>query len=103
MLASQKQLASFEQKALSKIREVDLKTPMQQVGQVLEALLDVPTTVRCANTTFSNQTLAALQTLLAEMHRLCAAVDTVAEHVRRSPAPAHTDAAIPSLLHTAIR
>lgn len=97
MRTLQKQLASLEQTALSKIDAVDLKTPMQQVGQVLEALLDVPTTVRGANTAFSNQALAALQTLLAEMHRLYAAVDTMTQHVGRAASPSYAGvAALPS-------
>jgi hypothetical protein len=102
VLATQTQLVSLEQTALNKIREVDLKTPMQQVAQVFEALLDVPTTARRANTAFSAQALAALQTLLAEMHRLCAVVDTMTEHVHRTPALAHANAAMPPRLHTTI-
>jgi hypothetical protein len=93
MLTLQQQLAGLEQTALSKIDAVDLKTPMQQVGQVLEALLDVPTTVRGANTAFSNQALAALQMLLAETHRLYAAVATMTQHVGRATSPSYADTA----------
>jgi hypothetical protein len=93
MLTLQQQLAGLEQTALSKINAVDLKTPMQQVGQVLEALLDVPTTARGAHTVFSNQALAALQTLLAETHRLSMAVATMTQHVGRAASPSYAGAA----------
>ena len=102
MLTLQKQLASLEQTALSKIDAVDLKTPRQQVGQVFEALLDVPTIVRGANTAFSDQTLAALQTLLAETHRLSAAVATMTQHVGRAASPSYAGAATLPMLPTAL-
>ena len=102
MLAPHRQLTSLEQTALGKIREVALQTPMRQVGEVLDVLLDVPTALRHADTPFSNQALAALQTLRAEIQSLCMAVDTLAEHVNRPAARAYPGVAVPSLLCTAI-
>ena len=87
MPAQQIQLATLEQTALTRIWQVDLKTPMQQVSHVLEALLDIPTVARYADSSFSQQTQAALHTLLTETHRLSAVIDTLTQYVSRCNAP----------------
>ncbi|MEE9147598.1 MAG: hypothetical protein V3U27_09420 [Candidatus Tectomicrobia bacterium] len=85
MLTPQERLARLEQTALSGLHDVDLETPMQQISHVLDALLDIPTAVRGVNTPFSNQALGGLQTLVDKAYRLCAAVDTLTEHISRAP------------------
>jgi light-regulated signal transduction histidine kinase (bacteriophytochrome) len=84
--AQQIPLATLEQTALTRIWQVDLKTPMQQVHQVLEALLDVPTVARHADSTLSPQTQAALDTLLTETRRLSAVIDTLTQYISRPQA-----------------
>jgi hypothetical protein len=78
------QLAGLEVAALTQLREVDLGIPMQQIRRGLEALLDVPTTARAANTTFSQQALTAIATLADEAEDLCLAVQRLMEHVSRT-------------------
>jgi len=78
------QLASLEAAALTQLREVDLRIPMQQIRRGLEALLDIPTTARTANTIFSQQALTAITTLADEAEQLCTAVQSLMEHVGRT-------------------
>jgi hypothetical protein len=78
------QLASLEAAALTQLREVDLCIPMQQIRRGLEALLDIPTTARTANTIFSQQALTAITMLADEVEELSAAVQSLMEHVGRT-------------------
>ena len=87
MQAQPIQLATLEQTVLTRIWQVDLKTPVQQVNQVFEALLDVPTVARQADSPFCQQTQAALHTLMAETHRLSAVIDTLTQYVSRCHTP----------------
>ena len=78
------QLAGLESAALTQLREVDLSIPMQQIRRGLEALLDIPTTARTANTIFSQQALTAITTLAGEAEELSIAVQSLMEHVSRT-------------------
>lgn len=78
------QLAGLESAALSQLREVDLSIPMLQIRRGLEALLDIPTTARTANTSFSQQALTAITTLAGEAEELYTAVQSLMEHVSRT-------------------
>jgi hypothetical protein len=78
------QLASLEAAALTQLREVDLRIPMQQIRRGLEALLDIPTTARTANTIFSQQASTAITMLADEVEELSAAVQSLMEHVGRT-------------------
>jgi hypothetical protein len=78
------QLAGLESAALSQLREVDLRIPMLQIRRGLEALLDIPTTARTANTSFSQQALTAITTLAGEAEELYTAVQSLMEHVSRT-------------------
>ena len=49
MFAQHSQLTHIERAALGQLLDVDLMTPMQQIRLGLEALIDVPTTARGAN------------------------------------------------------
>jgi hypothetical protein len=77
-------LAGLESAALAQLREVDLRIPMQQIRRGLEALLDIPTTARTANTIFSQQALTAITTLADEVEELSTAVQSLMEHVGRT-------------------
>ena len=78
------QLAGLESAALTQLREVDLSIPLQQIRRGLEALLDIPTTARTANTIFSQQALTAITTLAGEAEELSTAVQSLMEHVSRT-------------------
>ena len=75
---------SLERTALAQLLDVDLMTPMQQIRLALEALIDVPTTVRGANTAFSDQAAAVLEVLSSDVERLREAVHTLTAHVHRT-------------------
>ena len=76
-------LAHLEAAALTELQQVDLQTPMQQMRQALEALLDVPTTARAANAPFSQQAEAALVGLTEDARQLCEVAQTLMTHVNR--------------------
>ena len=78
------QLAGLESAALSQLRDVDLSIPMQQIRRGLEALLDIPTTARTANTIFSQQALSAITTLADEAEDLRTAIQRLMDHVSRT-------------------
>jgi hypothetical protein len=78
------QLIGLESAALTQLHEVDLSIPMQQIRRGLETLLDIPTTVRTANTLFAQQALTAITTLADEAEALCTAVQSLMEHVSRT-------------------
>ncbi len=83
-LSQPSQLAGLEAIALSQVKEVDLITPMLQIRSGLDALLDIPTTVRAANTTFSQQALTAITTLAEEAQQLSLAIEGLMKHVSRT-------------------
>jgi hypothetical protein len=85
MLAHRDQLTHLERTALAQLLDVDLMTPMQQIRLGLEALIDVPTTVRGANSVFSDQAAAVLAVLSRDVERLREAVHTLTSHVHRTP------------------
>jgi hypothetical protein len=84
MLAHHDQLTHLERTALAQLLDVDLMTPMQQIRLGLEALIDVPTTARGANSAFSDQAAAVLEVLSRDVERLCEAVHTLTAHVHRT-------------------
>ncbi len=84
MLAHHDALTQLERTALAQLQDVDLMTPMQQICLGLEALIDVPTTVRAANSAFSDQAAAVLKVLSDDAERLCDAVNALTEHVHRT-------------------
>jgi hypothetical protein len=74
-------LQALEETALRHIQSVDLFTPMQQLDTVMQALIDIPTTERRADTDFSRQAAAALDMLSEHARQLAACVRTLSEHV----------------------
>jgi hypothetical protein len=84
MLAHHDPLTHVERAALAQLLDVDLMTPMQQIRLGLEALIDVPTTARGANSAFSDQATAVLEVLFRDVERLRAAVHTLTAHVHRT-------------------
>ncbi len=84
MLAHHDQLTHLERTALAQLLDVDLMTPMQQIRLGLEALIDVPTTVRGENSGFSDQAAAVLEVLSSDVERRRAAVHALSEHVHRT-------------------
>jgi len=83
MFAQHGQLTHVERAALGQLLDVDLMTPMQQIRLGLEALIDVPTTARGANSAFSDQAAAVLDALSGDVERLRQAVRALSEHVHR--------------------
>lgn len=83
-LSQHDQLAGLEKRALSQLKEIDLMTPMRQIRHGLDALLDIPTTVRASNTTFSQQALTEIVALAGEAQQLSLAVQGLMEHVSRT-------------------
>jgi hypothetical protein len=83
------QLKALEETALLHIQSVDLFTPMKQLDVVLQALIDIPTAERRADTDFTRQAAVALDMLSAHARQLCACVRTLSEHVH-GPAPMKT-------------
>ncbi len=84
MSAHHDPLTQLERTALAQLQDVDLMTPMQQICLGLEALIDVPTTVRAANSAFSDQATAVLKGLSDDVERLCEAVQALTAHVHRT-------------------
>ena len=84
MMAHRDPLTQLEDTALAQLQDVDLMTPMRQICLGLEALLDVPTTVRASNSAFSDQAAAVLKVLSDDIERLCDAVKALNEHVHRT-------------------
>ncbi len=84
MVAHHDQLTHLERTALAQLLDVDLMTPMQQIRFGLEALIDVPTAVRGANSAFSDQAAAVLEVLASDVERLHDAVCALTEHVHRT-------------------
>ncbi|WP_218673905.1 hypothetical protein, partial [Candidatus Entotheonella palauensis] len=84
MLVHHNQLNHLERTALAQLLDVDLMTPMQQIRLGLEALIDVPTTVRGANSAFSGQAAAVLEVLSSDVERLREAIKVLTEHVHRT-------------------
>lgn len=77
-------LTQLERTALTQLLDIDLLTPMQQMRLALEALIDVPTTVRGVDTAFSDQAAAILDVLSSDAERLGEAIRRLAEHVHRT-------------------
>ncbi len=84
MLVHHDQLTHLERTALAQLLDVDLMTPMQQLRLGLEALIDVPTAVRGANSAFSDQAAAVLEVLSGDVERLREAVKALTQHVHRT-------------------
>ena len=84
MFAQYGQLSHVERTALGQLLDVDLMTPMQQMRLGLEALIDVPTAARGANSAFSDQAAAVLEALSSDVERLRQAVRALSEHVHRA-------------------
>lgn len=84
MLAHHDPLTHLERLALGQLLDVDLMTPMQQMRLGLEALIDVPTTTREANSAFSKQAADVLEALSGDVERLREAVRVLTEHVHRT-------------------
>jgi hypothetical protein len=83
MLTSNQQLRALEAQALHCLDRVDLATPMQQLHDVLEALIEVPTGQRRSDTEFARQAAAALDMIVDRTERLAAFVYTLTEHIGR--------------------
>ena len=81
MFTTETQLKALEETALLHIQTVDLFTPMKQLDVVLQALIDIPTTERRADTAFARQAAVALDMLRAHASQLSACVQTLSEHV----------------------
>jgi hypothetical protein len=81
MFTTETQLQALEETALLHIQSVDLFTPMKQLDVVLQALIDIPTTERRADTAFARQAAVALEMLHAHARQLSACVQTLSEHV----------------------
>jgi hypothetical protein len=81
MFATNERLRMLEKNALHHIESVDLATPMQQLHDVLEALIEVPTGQRRSDTEFARQASIALDILARHTQRLSAFVYTLTEHV----------------------
>jgi len=77
-------LTQLERTALSQLLDIDFMTPMQQMRLALEALIDVPTTMRGVDTAFSDHAAAILDVLSSDAERLVEAVRRLAEHVNRT-------------------
>ena len=84
MLVHHDQLTHVERTALAQLLDVDFMTPMQQIRLGLEALIDVPTAVRGANSAFSDQASAVLEVLSGDVERLRDAVCALTEHIHRT-------------------
>jgi hypothetical protein len=98
MFVHHDQLTHVERTALAQLLDVDLMTPMQQIRLGLEALLDVPTAVRGANSAFSDQAAAVLEVLPEDVERLREAVRALSEHVHRTSSLSRVRHEAPSLL-----
>lgn len=90
MAAHHDALTQLERAALAQLQDVDLMTPMQQICLGLEALIDVPTTVRAANSAFSEQAAAVLKVLSDDIERLGDALNTLTKHVHRTSSLSRT-------------
>ncbi len=84
MFVHHDQLTDLERTALAQLLDVDLMTPMQQIRRGLEALIDVPTAVRGANSAFSDQAAAVFDVLSGDVERLREAVKALTGHVHRT-------------------
>lgn len=81
MFTNDTSLQVLEETVLHHIQSVDLFTPMRQLDAILQALLDIPTTERRADTDFSRQAAVALDMLSAHARQLAGCVRTLSEHV----------------------
>jgi hypothetical protein len=81
MFTAETELRVLEESALQCIQSVDLFTPMKQLDVVLQALIDIPTTERRADTVFARQATVALETLDEHARQLSACVRMLSEHL----------------------
>ena len=88
MSALTQSLQVLEAQALHHLQSVDLATPMAQLHAVFEALIDVPTKERRADTAFTRQASAALDGLLERAQKLSALVGVLTEHLGSTITPA---------------
>jgi hypothetical protein len=88
MSALTQPLQVLEAQALHHLQSVDLATPMAQLHAVFEALIDVPTRERRADTAFTRQASAALDGLLEHTQKLSALVCMLTEHLGSTMTPA---------------
>ena len=88
MSALTQSLQVLEAQALHSLQSVDLATPMAQLHAGFEALIDVPTKERRADTAFTRQASLALAGLLDRSQKLSALVSVLTEHLGSTMAPA---------------
>ena len=81
MFTTDVHLQVLEETALLHIQSVDLCTPMKQLDAVWQALIDIPTRERRADTDFARQAAVALAMLGEHARQLSAYVHTLSEHV----------------------
>jgi hypothetical protein len=81
MFTTDVHLQVLEETALLHIQSVDLCTPMKQLDAVWQALIDIPTRERRADTDFARQAAVALAMLGEHARQLSACVHTLSEHV----------------------
>lgn len=81
MFGPNETLKALQDQALHHLQSVDFTTPMQQLDDVLEALIEVPTTQRRSDTDFARQAHAALDLLIYRARKLTRVVHTLTEHV----------------------
>lgn len=87
MIASHDVLDELEAKTLRHLDSVDFLTPMKQLDDVLDAMLEVPTWERHSDTHFARDAAVAVDRLVLHTHRLLERLHTLSEHVHGCQLP----------------
>ena len=81
----QKSLVALENDAIQHLQRVDVNTVLRQLDLVFEALIQVPTKERRANTEFTRRAKVELDILTHQTNKLSAFVHSLREHIGVPP------------------
>lgn len=81
MYDTPKTLVALENDAIQHLQRVDINTALRQLDVVFEALLQVPTRERRANTEFTRRAKIELDILMHQTNKLSAFVHSLSEHI----------------------
>jgi len=76
-----KTLVALENDTIQHLQRVDVNTALRQLDLVFEALIQVPTKERRANTEFTRRAKVELDILLHQSNKLSALVHSLSEHI----------------------
>jgi hypothetical protein len=77
----QKSLVALENDAIQHLQRVDVNTALRQLDLVFEALIQVPTKERRANSEFTRRAKVELDILLHQTNKLSAFVHSLRDHI----------------------